>query len=149
MLSSKKYLRKINNHIKELECEKEKIEKDIEKTEKRIENEKKEINSIVEKKEKLETTFKSLKKVLVERGLTFEIDNVKGIAQWDNLKILKKSKKFVITNSENQVVKELDEDISEIMSDIKNDNVNISTLVLRKTSQSALVQIRFTPYDEI
>lgn len=149
MLSSKKYLRKINKHIKELENEKGKIEKDIEKTEKRIENEKKEINSIVEKKEKLEITLKSLKKVLIERGLTFEIDNVKGIVQWDNLNILKKSKKFVITNGENEVVKELDEDISEIISDIKSDNVNISTLVLRKTSQSALVQIRFTPCDEI
>ncbi|GAA0126062.1 hypothetical protein UT300019_19640 [Clostridium sp. CTA-19] len=144
MFNSKKYIKKINKYMNKLDNENLNIEKNIEFTKKNINYKKQNLEKIEKEIENMELKYKKIRKMLIEKGITFNLEGDLNLEQWDNLFLEKKGKAYNIIDKNKNTIKNLDIEISKIIEELLRENVVYSILIIRKVGNNLLVQIRFT-----
>ena len=120
------------------------IEKNIEFTKKNINYKKQNLEKIEKEIENMELKYKKIRKMLIEKGITFNLEGDLNLEQWDNLFLEKKGKAYNIIDKNKNTIKNLDIEISKIIEELLRENVVYSILIIRKVGNNLLVQIRFT-----
>ncbi|WP_010298407.1 hypothetical protein [Clostridium senegalense] len=64
--------------------------------------------------------------------------------QWDNLFLEKSGEAYNIIDKNKNTIKNLDIEISKIIEELLNENVTYSILVIRRSGNTLVAQIRFT-----
>lgn len=143
MINSKKYLNKINKYKEYLEKEKLNIESKISEKQKNISIEKENLDNLIKEKNKVTAIFNIRKKILLNKGVIFTVENKYGLKQWDNLFLKKKEKLFWVVDKNGRTIHIIDEELSEIIRDFLKENIGISVLVIREDKRTLFIQLRF------
>lgn len=143
MLSSKKYVKKINKYIENLDKDNLRVEKEIELTKQSIERKKMDIKKLEEKLDITEKKYEVIKKRLQDKGIMLEVENKNNLTQWDNLYLKMQRGQYDIVNKNNDTITKLDLETSRIIKEILTDDMKYSVLVIRNTYKTSLIQIRF------
>lgn len=143
MINSKKYLNKINKYKEYLEKEKLNIESKISEKQKNISIEKENLDNLIKEKNKVTAIFNIRKKILLNKGVIFTVENKYGLKQWDNLFLKKKEKLFWVVDKNGRTIHIMDQELSEIIRDFLKENIGISVLVIREDKRTLFIQLRF------
>ena len=81
---------------------------------------------------------------MTEKGITFFLEGYLNLEQWDNLFLEKSGEAYNIIDKNKNTIKSLDIEISKIIEELLNENVTYSILVIRRSGNTLVAQIRFT-----
>ena len=137
------YLQSIKNKIKKLNLKKEQYEMQLVEQNNLLEDNKSDEDKLKFTNDILYDQYNSLLRLLEKEGIIFEVNlNEYKPHQWENLFMVRVSKRYEIQAKTGSVLMILDEIFSTIIQDIdKRDGYSL--IVIRVTGKVALVQLRF------
>lgn len=144
MFNSKKYIKKVNKYMNKLDNENLNVKENIEIVKKNIDLKKQYLKKIEKEVADTELKYKKIKKMLTEKGITFFLEGYLNLEQWDNLFFEKSGEAYNIIDKNKNTIKSLDIEISKIIEELLNENVTYSILVIRRSGNTLVAQIRFT-----
>ncbi|WP_460281092.1 hypothetical protein [Clostridium senegalense] len=144
MFNSKKYIKKVNKYMNKLDDENLSVKENIEIVKKNIDLKKQYLKKIEKEVADTELKYKKIKKMLTEKGITFFLEGYLNLEQWDNLFFEKSGEAYNIIDKNKNTIKSLDIEISKIIEELLNENVTYSILVIRRSGNTLVAQIRFT-----
>ncbi|MBU5227375.1 hypothetical protein KQI36_12065 [Clostridium senegalense] len=144
MFNSKKYIKKVNKYMNKLDDENLNVKENIEIVKKNIDLKKQYLKKIEKEVADTELKYKKIKKMLTEKGITFFLEGYLNLEQWDNLFFEKSGEAYNIIDKNKNTIKSLDIEISKIIEELLNENVTYSILVIRRSGNTLVAQIRFT-----
>lgn len=144
MFNSKKYIKKVNKYMNKLDNENLNVKENIEIVKKNIDLKKQYLKKIEKEVADTELKYKKIKKMLTEKGITFFLEGYLNLEQWDNLFLEKSGEAYNIIDKNKNTIKNLDIEISKIIEELLNENVTYSILVIRRSGNTLVAQIRFT-----
>lgn len=144
MFNSKKYIKKVNKYMNKLDDENLNVKENIEIVKKNIDLKKQYLKKIEKEVADTELKYKKIKKMLTEKGITFFLEGYLNLEQWDNLFLEKSGEAYNIIDKNKNTIKNLDIEISKIIEELLNENVTYSILVIRRSGNTLVAQIRFT-----